>query len=245
MIHPKQKPFGINMSTTKSDKYNLYVTKVDPDSIAMGKGVTRGTKLVALNGESIEGIGAKEIFRRLKTTPLPLDIMFRRRNRRKSSLLERSESGGEVYGDVQSSEDELYEPGTPEVTGIQKTPTFDAVLVTPMAPMELNQNESNSSPDAGNGNSVMNVIPNVIRKKSKSNKKVSVNDDTSSDDDDDNGIYQNNNGLLMSQNQSMVMVDHIGDNDFQSAVDNSGDVPSSDDDDGLYKKKMDNGRTNG
>ena len=210
----KTKPFGINMSTIKSDKYNLYVTKVNVNSVAMQKGVVRGTKLVALNGESIEGIGAKAIFDRLKKTPLPLDIMFRRRDRRKSSIIERNQSGEVYQSDALSSESELYEPGTPELIG--KTQTMDDMNV--ISEMNLDSDPMSS--------------PNDVTPRQKSVKKEVIDDkSTSSDDDDDDDIYdkdkKTDGDLLMNKQQTETLI-QINDGD---------DLPSSDEDeDEMYKK---------
>ena len=59
------KPFGMEWKVTKSDKNNLYVSKVQPISQAALGNVTIGSKLISLNGEMIEDMGANNIYGKL------------------------------------------------------------------------------------------------------------------------------------------------------------------------------------
>lgn len=70
------KPFGMEWKTTKTDKKNLYVSKVAPDSQAEEGGVVKGSKLLSFNGEMIENLGAKKIYGKLADADLPMTITF-------------------------------------------------------------------------------------------------------------------------------------------------------------------------
>eukprot|EP01083_Nonionella_stella_P003574 10275_1 len=77
----EKKPFGMTWASRKSDRKNLYVTKIDVDSPAFYKNVITGSKLIAFEDESIEDLGAKEIFWQYKNKyddTLPLHITFRK-----------------------------------------------------------------------------------------------------------------------------------------------------------------------
>eukprot|EP01084_Bolivina_argentea_P221009 374441_1 len=73
------RPFGMELSTKKSDKNNLYVRKVKLHSIAWKEHVIVGSQLIEFNGTNIEGIGAINIFKHMKEAKLPLHIMFRKK----------------------------------------------------------------------------------------------------------------------------------------------------------------------
>ena len=62
--------------TTKTDRNNLYISKVQPRSQAALGNVTVGSKLISLNGEMIEDIGAKAIYGKLSLSEMPLTITF-------------------------------------------------------------------------------------------------------------------------------------------------------------------------
>lgn len=83
MVTFATQPFGMNLSTLKTDKYNLYVSKVEGNSIAARNNVTVGLQLVAINGESVEGIGSILIFQRVREAELPAQIMFRKRKKQR------------------------------------------------------------------------------------------------------------------------------------------------------------------
>merc|ERR1712228_923035 len=70
------KPFGMEWKTTKQDKKNLYVSKVNNSSQAGIGGVKVGSKLLSFNGELIEDKGAKVIYALLSDTDMPLTITF-------------------------------------------------------------------------------------------------------------------------------------------------------------------------
>lgn len=74
--HTWTTPFGMKWKTTKTDKQNLYVSKVAPDSQAMEGGVLKGSKLLSFNGQLVENLGSKEIYSRLAQASLPLTITF-------------------------------------------------------------------------------------------------------------------------------------------------------------------------
>ena len=62
--------------TKKEDKKNLYVTKVLKKSQAADGNVTVGSKLLAINGEKIEDLGAKKIYGTLAVAEFPITITF-------------------------------------------------------------------------------------------------------------------------------------------------------------------------
>eukprot|EP00486_Rosalina_sp_Unknown_P016485 CAMPEP_0201594100 /NCGR_PEP_ID=MMETSP0190_2-20130828/191516_1 /ASSEMBLY_ACC=CAM_ASM_000263 /TAXON_ID=37353 /ORGANISM="Rosalina sp." /LENGTH=419 /DNA_ID=CAMNT_0048053573 /DNA_START=1 /DNA_END=1257 /DNA_ORIENTATION=+ len=70
------KPFGMEWKTTKADKKNLYVSKVQPKSQAALGNVKVGSKLISFNGEMIEDLGAKNIYGKLAVSEMPLTITF-------------------------------------------------------------------------------------------------------------------------------------------------------------------------
>eukprot|EP01083_Nonionella_stella_P101511 287823_1 len=118
IVHLNTKPFGMSWSTLKTDRYNLYVCKVEPDGTAARNNVKKGHKLVALNGESIEGIGSKKIYEAINAAGLPLSIMFRKRgNKRQRSLRSQtvpSRSGEGMYeGSYDNQAYDPLAPGTP------------------------------------------------------------------------------------------------------------------------------------
>ena len=76
----KSRPFGLYLTKTYSDGLNLFCTRTNPDSEAEKAGVKPNSVLIAIEGESCEGIGSEEVNRRFvaaaKST-LPLTITFR------------------------------------------------------------------------------------------------------------------------------------------------------------------------
>eukprot|EP01083_Nonionella_stella_P295978 1005645_1 len=70
------KPFGMEWKTTKKDKKNLYVSKVQQNSHAATGNVLVGSRLISFNGEMIEDLGAKKIYGKLALSDMPLTITF-------------------------------------------------------------------------------------------------------------------------------------------------------------------------
>eukprot|EP00484_Ammonia_sp_Unknown_P021754 CAMPEP_0197026104 /NCGR_PEP_ID=MMETSP1384-20130603/6266_1 /TAXON_ID=29189 /ORGANISM="Ammonia sp." /LENGTH=818 /DNA_ID=CAMNT_0042454715 /DNA_START=5 /DNA_END=2461 /DNA_ORIENTATION=+ len=70
------KPFGMEWKTTKQDKKNLYVSKIQDGSQASIGGVTVGSRLLSFNGEMIENLGAKKIYAKLTNVGMPVTITF-------------------------------------------------------------------------------------------------------------------------------------------------------------------------
>jgi len=121
------RPFGMVLSSLARDEHNLYVSKVDALSVAGRHGIAVGDKIVALNGEGIEGNGASTVYDQVTKSEMPLTITFRRRFKRKSDVQNQAVSGevSPVLGaiavnmmdDIDSmdsmSAEELFAPGTP------------------------------------------------------------------------------------------------------------------------------------
>lgn len=76
-----KQPFGMTWTPLKHDKWNLYVRSVEPNSAAARAHVTKGSKLIAINGESVEGLGPKEISQQVKAAGVPVSITFRKRSK--------------------------------------------------------------------------------------------------------------------------------------------------------------------
>eukprot|EP01084_Bolivina_argentea_P252345 423543_1 len=75
------KPFGMTWASRKSDRKNLYVTGIDPDTPAYYNNVIIGSKLLKFGDQNIENLGAKEIFWHYKNSyndVLPLKVTFRK-----------------------------------------------------------------------------------------------------------------------------------------------------------------------
>ena len=70
------KLFGIEWKTTENDKKNLYVGKVKSKSQAASGNVKAGSKLLSLNGQMVEDVGAKIIYEALAVSEMPLTITF-------------------------------------------------------------------------------------------------------------------------------------------------------------------------
>jgi len=84
VIHFISKPYGMNLSTKKKDKNNLYVSKVEKNSFADKNNLMVGAKVIALNGKNVEDIGARKIFELIDDAQflnLSLSIMFRKKNK--------------------------------------------------------------------------------------------------------------------------------------------------------------------
>ena len=92
----EKKPFGMVWGSRKSDRNNLYVTGIEPDSPAFLLGVKLGSKLIKLGEQHVENLGAKEVFWHFKKShdadeALPLSITFR--NPKEAQLPKRPSSG--------------------------------------------------------------------------------------------------------------------------------------------------------
>ena len=121
------KPFGMEWKTTKTDKKNLYVSKVAPNSQAEEGGVLKGSKLVSFNGVLIENMGAKKIYAKLSQAELPLTITFLKPKSVEKMEKVKSDSAGDQDAD-----------GTPEPPRVSsKAPPADS-------PKSLESNDSGS-----------------------------------------------------------------------------------------------------
>merc|ERR1719242_2000035 len=105
------KPFGMEWKTRKSDKKNLYVSKVSPNSQADEGGVQKGSKLLSFNGEMIENMGGNVIYSKLSEAKLPLTITFLKPDAGRSSVVAGQVSVTNALNKVKSDSEDN---GTPE-----------------------------------------------------------------------------------------------------------------------------------
>eukprot|EP01083_Nonionella_stella_P198788 729577_1 len=258
------KPFGIAMSPLKKDRYNLYVSKVDVDSQAEQNNVRVGAKLVAINGDSIEGIGSKEIYKRLGASGVPVEIMFRKRlKKRKKNPREQSEvpsqsdgEGGYVEGSFDDAFDEyndMYPAPVPPGTPIQQTPSMHGNMIEnypstinlaavqeqkapePYMAQQIELQQAGSGSQEVNGYGDGNITGNNLN-----NSKI--NNNTSSDSDDEMYEQGDDTPTLDAQETIGYNIKHVQSKeslDLQAVVKHTVDIPdpdSSDDNDDMNKK---------
>eukprot|EP01084_Bolivina_argentea_P023348 43554_1 len=258
------KPFGIAMSPLKKDRYNLYVSKVDVDSQAEQNNVRVGAKLVAINGDSIEGIGSKEIYKRLGASGVPVEIMFRKRlKKRKKNPREQSEvpsqsdgEGGYVEGsfdDAFDEYDDMYPAPVPPGTPIQQTPSMHGNMIEnypstinlaavqeqkapePYMAQQIELQQAGSGSQEVNGYGDGNITGNNLN-----NSKI--NNNTSSDSDDEMYEQGDDTPTLDAQETIGYNIKHVQSKeslDLQAVVKHTVDIPdpdSSDDNEDMNKK---------
>ena len=117
VVELTERPFGIAFGKNPSDKRNLFVTGLDEGGPGEAAQVMVGSKIVRLQNESVEDLGAKNIFKLFKDTygeVLPLSITFKRPSvEQQQNEYQYQQEVGEAE-DAQQCEQQQYEEQPPK-----------------------------------------------------------------------------------------------------------------------------------